>query len=395
MTFQVIVVDFSQIRGLWETRIEKYQARCEKEKERIETSALQKIKQEWSFMLECRSRGIPQSVYLKHGFVDYELKSPDTDERCSSIAKKTITHIKKEKEADKFVFNLCGEDWEELPESLREQTHLKEWHIHKTRIRVIPAYIETFQDLKVFDMSQNKITRLPPEVGCLRNLRELNVSFNHLKEIPPELGDCENLEKLDLAGNLELTELPFELSNLKKVTYVDVSANKFSSIPICVLRMSSLRWLDISSNNLKDLPQDIDRLEDLESLILQKNKITYLPLEMTNLTKLKLLVVSGDCLVELPSAIMENPSLKYVKFLDNPIEGNESLDTENDVLNYQDREQFEKEFMKAYLEDLGERVIVPLNLPTHELAKVNTRETCTFEISYKPLQQHPHKRINT
>lgn len=47
--------------------------------------------------------------------------------------------------------------------------------------------------------------------GCLKKLRELNVSFNHLRSIPPELGDCENLEKLDCSGNLELTELPFEV----------------------------------------------------------------------------------------------------------------------------------------------------------------------------------------
>ena len=37
------------------------------------------------------------------------------------------------------------------------------------------------------------------------------MSFNYLKSIPPELGDCENLEKLDCSGNLELTELPFEV----------------------------------------------------------------------------------------------------------------------------------------------------------------------------------------
>lgn len=47
--------------------------------------------------------------------------------------------------------------------------------------------------------------------GRLKNLKELNVRFNHLKSIPPELGDCENLEKLDCSGNLELTELPFEV----------------------------------------------------------------------------------------------------------------------------------------------------------------------------------------
>lgn len=49
------------------------------------------------------------------------------------------------------------------------------------------------------------------------------MSFNCLKTIPPELGDCENLEKLDLSGNLELTELPFEVS-------LDISINSVCKI---------------------------------------------------------------------------------------------------------------------------------------------------------------------
>ncbi|KAG9486863.1 hypothetical protein GDO78_006974 [Eleutherodactylus coqui] len=309
---------------------------------------------EWSFILECRNKGIPQSIYLRNGFVDTKLEISDTFQRNSAISKQSSCKDEKP-EKSKFIFNLYGSEWQELPDNLREQTYLKEWHIHKTLIHTIPGYIQMFEDMKILDMAQNKITCLPPEIGCLRNLRELNVSFNNLKDIPPELGDCENLGKLDISGNLELTELPFELSNLKKVTFVDLSANKFSSIPICVLRMSSLQWLDISRNNLKDLPQDIDRLEELETLLMQKNIITYLPLELTNLSHLKLLVVSGDKLVEIPSALEENPSLKYVKLLDNPLEGNEILDIENEEENNQDREQFEKEFMKSYIKDLVAR----------------------------------------
>ncbi|XP_041420571.1 leucine-rich repeat-containing protein 2 isoform X2 [Xenopus laevis] len=297
MTFEVIVLDFSRIKGLWETRAKKYKERCKKEEKRIQTSALQKIKQEWSFMLECRNNGIPQSVYLKNGFVDPDLKI------LEKIERKSHTSSKEKPEKDKFVFKLYGEHWEEFPDSLREQTHLKELHVNNTSIQAIPDYIQTFQKLIVLDMSHNKIRCLPPEIGYLANLKEFNISFNNLQIIPPELGNCENLEKLDLSGNLELTELPFELSSLKKVTFVDVSANKFSSIPICVLRMSSLQWLDISSNKLQDLPQDIDR---------------------------------------------------YIKLLDSLC-----LEAKEEKEMTQDREYFEKEFMKAYIEDLTERETTP------------------------------------
>lgn len=42
MTFEVVVIDVSHIRGLWETRVKKYKERCKKEKKRLESSALAK-----------------------------------------------------------------------------------------------------------------------------------------------------------------------------------------------------------------------------------------------------------------------------------------------------------------------------------------------------------------
>ncbi|XP_010294950.1 PREDICTED: leucine-rich repeat-containing protein 2-like [Phaethon lepturus] len=150
------------------------------------------------------------------------------------------------------------------------------------------------------------------------------------------------------------------LSNLKQVTVVDVSANKFHSIPICVLRMSNLQWLDISSNNLKDLPEDIDRLDQLQTLLLQKNKLTYLPRALVNMPKLALLVVSGDDLVEMPTAVCESTTgLKFISLKDSPVETIVCEDTEEIVESEREREQFEKEFMKAYIEDLKERDSTP------------------------------------
>ncbi|KAG6936292.1 leucine rich repeat containing 2 [Chelydra serpentina] len=360
MGHQVIIFDISVVRGFWETQVKKYKETRKKEKERLAQSSLEKIKQEWDFVLECRKKGIPQSAYLKNGFVDTTEKLLDKIEKNSHICKKSTLSDETSKKRSKFIFQLSGEHWTEFPDSLKEQTHLKEWHIYKTQIQTIPAYIALFQELKVLELSNNQITHLPVEIGCLKQLKELNVSFNNLKSIPPELGNCENLEKLDLAGNLELTELPFELSNLKQVTFVDVSANKFPTIPICVLRMSSLHWLDISNNKLKDLPQDIDRLDELQTFLLQKNKLTYLPRALLNMPKLSLLVVSGDDLVEIPTDVCESPTgLKFISLKDNPLETILYNDTDDIIESERDREQFEKEFMKAYITDIQERESMP------------------------------------
>ncbi|XP_067424672.1 leucine-rich repeat-containing protein 2 [Emydura macquarii macquarii] len=360
MGHQVIIFDISLIRGLWETRIKKNKDTQKKEKERLAKSSLEKIKQEWDFVLECRKKGIPQAAYLKNGFIDTTVKLLDKIEKNSQLRKKSTFSDEIAKERNKFIFQLSGEHWTELPDSLKEQTHLKEWHIYNTQIQTIPAYIALFQELKVLELSNNQITHLPVEIGCLKLLKELNVSFNNLKSIPPELGNCENLEKLDLAGNLELTELPFELSNLKQVTFVDVSTNQFPTIPICVLRMSSLHWLDISNNKLRDLPQDIDRLDELQTLLLQRNKLTYLPRALLNMPKLSLLVVSGDDLVEIPTDVCESPTgLKFVSLKDNPLETILYQDTEDIIESERDRERFEKEFIKAYIADIKERESVP------------------------------------
>ncbi|XP_074063391.1 leucine-rich repeat-containing protein 2 [Macrotis lagotis] len=358
MGHKVIVFDISVIRGLWETRVRKHQERQKKEAERLEQSALEKIKEEWDFVQECRKKGIPQSVYCKNGFVDTNVRLLERIQKNSSLTKESRSK-ERGKRKNKFIFELSGMEWKELPDSLQKQTHLKEWHIENTMINTIPTYIQLFQEMRILDLPKNQITHLPTEIGCLKNLRELNVSFNHLKSVPPELGDCENLEKLDLSGNLELTELPFELSNLKQVTFVDVSANELSSIPICVLRMSNLQWLDISNNHLNDLPQDIDRLEELQTFLIHNNKLTYLPQVLLNLTKLTLLVVSGEGLVEIPTAICESKTLKFVSLMDNPIGKTKYQDSEEMTGSEQDRQHFEKEFMKAYIEDLKERESVP------------------------------------
>ncbi|XP_039945720.1 leucine-rich repeat-containing protein 2 isoform X2 [Hirundo rustica] len=322
MGHQVVIFDFSVIRGLWETRVKKNKERQRKEKERLEQSALEKIKQEWNLILECRKKGIPQSKYLKNGFVDISEKNLDTCGKSPQLKKSHALSDGVNKEQNKFIFQLSGEQWMELPDSLKEQVYLKEWHVYNTLIQTIPTYIALFQDLIVLELSKNQINHLPAEIGEL------------IQDI--------------------------QLSNLKQLTFVDVSANKFHSIPICVLRMSNLQWLDISSNSLKDLPEDIDRLDELQTLLLQKNKLTYLPRALVNMPKLSLLVVSGDDLVEMPTAICESTTgLKFVSLKDSPVETIVCEDTEEIIENEREREQVEKEFMKAYIEDLRERESTP------------------------------------
>lgn len=61
-----------------------------------------------------------------------------------------------------ILFNL-----QEFPESLKDHTYLKEWHVSNTLIQTIPDYIALFQDLRVLELSNNQINHLPVEIGML------------------------------------------------------------------------------------------------------------------------------------------------------------------------------------------------------------------------------------
>ncbi|KAL4660895.1 leucine-rich repeat-containing protein 2 [Arapaima gigas] len=347
------VYDLSLIRNLWEVRVKKYRQRQKKEKERIEKSALARINLQWQYRIECKTMRATEICELQH----YLEKRSDGISSHRLYPDVSFETGEAEIEEKRYIFEITGEKWTELPDYIREMTYLREWHMRGTGIHRIPAYIEEFQELRVIEVPRNGIEELPVELGKLVNLRELNVSYNKLSHVPPQLGDCENLEKMELMSNLDLKELPFELSNLKKLKYLDISSNKFHSIPICVLRMSSLQWLDISNNLLTELPQDVNRLEELTSLFLHKNKITYLPMSLADIPTLKMLVVSGDQIVCLPSRLCEDPAIKFIRLFDNPVEAKEGEKEKHEEQNKLD--EYEKEFMQAYLETIKERDTAP------------------------------------
>lgn len=70
-----------------------------------------RIKQEWNFILECRKKGIPQSKYLKNGFVDIDEKILDMCEKAPQLQKRITLSDETNKETNKFIFQLSGEQW--------------------------------------------------------------------------------------------------------------------------------------------------------------------------------------------------------------------------------------------------------------------------------------------
>ena len=73
-------------------------------------------------------------------------------------------------------------------------------------------------------MDGNNLTELPAEIGDLKKLGSLSVSNNQLVGLPTSILKLNRLEVLCLDGN-NLTELPAEIGDLKELRELYVSGN--------------------------------------------------------------------------------------------------------------------------------------------------------------------------
>ncbi|XP_037536059.1 leucine-rich repeat-containing protein 2 [Nematolebias whitei] len=375
----VPVYDLSLIRGLWEVRVKKHRQKQKKEQERVERSALARIDQEWQYRIYCKTLKTKELNQLHHYLERSTLKDVPpyrTDAQVYAGDQQQDQKVQQdEKDPDQknLILQLEGERWVDFPRELQWMTYLQEWHVRGTRIRQLPDYLTLFTQLTVLETPKNTIMELPPEIGKLTELRVLNLSYNRLSRVPPELGGCEKLERLELAGNHNLSELPFELSSLKQLVHLDIAENRFISIPICTLRMTSLQLLDLSNNHLTDLPQDMDRLEQLVSLYVHKNNLQYLPLCLTNISTLRMVVVSGDELTCVPTKLCNNPDIKFIRLYDNSSSEKKKKKKKEEEKKKKERrrrwreqeeevkDSREKEFMEAYISSLKDRDTVPFS----------------------------------
>ena len=157
--------------------------------------------------------------------------------------------------------------------------------------------------------------------GC-RNLKEFSLSSDSIKGLDlsktgieilhPSIGDMNNLRLLNLE-DLNLTNLPIELSRLRSLTELRVS--KCSVVTKSMLEalfdgLGSLTLLHLKyCCNLFELPANISSLSSLYELRVDGSSVEELPASIKDLSKLTFQSLDNcsklRCLPELPSSIKE------------------------------------------------------------------------------------------
>ncbi|XP_026527591.1 leucine-rich repeat-containing protein 39 [Notechis scutatus] len=253
-------------------------------------------------------------------------------------------------ENGRAVLRIEQEEWQTLPSCLLKLNYLQEWQLHRTNLIKIPYYVGRFQNLIVLDLSRNSIAEIPREIGQLSNLQELILSYNKIKLVPKELGNCAGLERLELAVNRDICDLPHQLSNLKKLSHLDLSMNRFTTFPPVILDMPNLEWLDMASNRLKEIPGNIDKAENLHTLWLQRNEITCLPESISNLKNMTTLVLTSNKLQDIPVCLNDMLNLRFVNFRDNPLKLQVTLPPCENPEEEEEQELYGIQFMHLYIQ---------------------------------------------
>ncbi|XP_039989610.1 p53-induced death domain-containing protein 1 isoform X2 [Xiphias gladius] len=161
------------------------------------------------------------------------------------------------------------------------------------------------------------LTTLPPTVSSLSHLVHVDLSFNRLSCVPSCLLSIPTLSSLLLCHN-RLSALSPDIGHLSSLTYLSLLGNKLVSLPPSLGRLKALQTLDVSYNLLQHLPDEIGSLEELVKLELCHNKLKQLPETMGTLLSLRELVIYSNDLRLIPRCLNKLPLLK-IDVRDNPL----------------------------------------------------------------------------
>jgi len=178
----------------------------------------------------------------------------------------------------------------------------------------------------VVNLSNLNITDLPQRLSQLRYLKYLNLCRNKelftnpqsMEQLESLSGCFSSLEHLNLYWT-NLSSAPSWIFQLSSLTFLDISDNRLNQLWKQQPKCFNLKQLNISNNQLTDLPSSIQSLTNLKELSIYNNQLTHLPSEIQSLTNLKKLSISNNKLTHLPPSIQSLTNLKELNISNNQL----------------------------------------------------------------------------
>lgn len=157
--------------------------------------------------------------------------------------------------------------------------------------------------IKHMILKHHCLSRLPAnfaalETGLCFSLTTLDLSHNKFTSLPSMVCQLVELKELFLNHN-EISQLPEQVSNLTKLENLHLQVNCLQVLPVCVCSLSSLKYLNAEDNMIEVIPSEVCQLRELREMFLKSNKIEHLPPTFSDLPKLEELHLSNNRLKEI------------------------------------------------------------------------------------------------
>ncbi|KAL2303481.1 hypothetical protein Nmel_008751 [Mimus melanotis] len=160
------------------------------------------------------------------------------------------------------------------------------------------------------------LTSLPPDFGNLSCLTHLDLSFNRLSTLPSCILHLPSLRVLLVSHN-SLVTLPEDFGRLSKLTFFSAMKNLLKDLPQSIGELSMLQNLDLSENALELLPEQIGDLHNCTELDLSGNCLLSIPDSLANLKSLRRLHLHSNLLVTVPASLASLPNLSRLDLQNN------------------------------------------------------------------------------
>jgi len=134
--------------------------------------------------------------------------------------------------------------------------------------RSLGAALEHPEKVYRLNLSKDRLKVFPADILKFTNLRDLDLSRNKLDSLPVEIGTLVNLQRLNLSNN-KLVRLPDEIGNLAALTYLGLNRNVIESLPSSIGNLENLEVLELWDNELETIPEEITKCKKLKVLELR------------------------------------------------------------------------------------------------------------------------------
>ncbi|KAJ6627048.1 Leucine-rich repeat-containing protein 57 [Pseudolycoriella hygida] len=182
--------------------------------------------------------------------------------------------------------------------------------------KAVKQHFETAQKTGVLKISQQRLQEFPPHLRTFPNvLRTLDISENRFVTIPDKIGDFTLLKHLNLNHN-RLVELPDALGRLTKLESLNAINNLIARVPTQLANLINLKQVHLSNNQITEFPIMLCGLKHLDILELSKNKITSIPSDVKDLQVTEL-NVNQNQISALAEELADCPKLKILRIEEN------------------------------------------------------------------------------